>query len=340
MSDRPRKTARFSPAARARLTHLFDEGGALEGPRLRGEHGAGAAPLTSQQERLFLAEQAIDPSPLYHVPLAAHLVGALDVAALERALAALVRRHDVLRASFVIEDERPVVRLAEGATLVLVNRTSDLAGCLDSHRHARALELARMELRRPFDLATGPPLRAALWRIGAEEHVLLLTLHHLVCDAATLRIVCGELAELYAAERGGRPAALPAPALQHADHAAWERARAESAEARAAVDHFAERLRAPLPALDLPADRPRPARWTPRGAWRTRRMDPSLGASVVALAHAHGATPFQLFLAAFHALVARLAETDDLRSAECTSRAAQRHPEPACRCASGRGPVH
>src|SRR6185436_1380028 len=188
----------------------------------------------------------------------------------------------------------------------------DLRGMPSSQRYARALELARDELRRPFDLAQGPPLRAALWTLAEDEHLFLVSLHHIVCDAATMRILCDELVEHYAAERAGHPQSWIEPELQHGDYARWQRQRAESAEARAALDHFAEHLCAPIAPLELPADRPRPAQWTAEGAWRTRRMDPRLGSSLAELARAHGATPFQLFLAAFHALLYRITGQHDL----------------------------
>ncbi len=314
MSERPKKTApRFSAAARQRLARTLAENGlgtGAEAPIARRPDRDGPAPLSTSQERLWLAEQVLAPSPLYHVPLAAHLVGPLDPAALQRALEALVGRHEILRARFVQVDERAEQHTL--ATLALPLVPIDLGALSASQRYARALTLAREEFRRPFDLAQGPPLRAALWRLSDEEHVFLLALHHIVCDGATMRILCDELAELYAAERAGRPLARGAPELQHGDYAHWQRARAESAEARAGLDHFAERLRAPLAPLELPGDRPRPAQWSVHGAWRTRRMDPALGVSLAELARAHEATPFQLFLAGFHALLARLSGQHEL----------------------------
>ena len=313
MPERPKKTApRFSAAARRKLAETLAPSEATSLGELigrRAERGAPAA-LTTSQERLWLSERVLGSSPLYHVPFAAHLVGALDPAALGRALDELVRRHDVLRARFVQADERAEQHTLPAHALELA--PVDLSELPSSQRYARALALAREEFRRPFELERGPPLRAALWRLSADEHVLLLALHHLVCDGATMRILCDELAELYAAEREGRACRLPEPELQHGDYAAWQRNQAEGAEARAGLDHFAERLHGPIAPLELPTDRARPAQRGVRGAWRTRRMEAALGASLAELARAHGATPFQLFLAAFHALLARLTGQTDL----------------------------
>ncbi len=315
MSERHRKgPPRFSAAARRKLVQTLTQSGlaAHEDAPIARRTGAsgGPSPLSTSQERLWLAEQVLGPSPLYHVPLAAHLVGPLDVPALRRALDALLQRHDLLRARFVQTDER--VEQHTLATLELELAPVDLGALPSSQRYARALALAREDLRRPLDLEHGPPLRVGLWRLADEEHVLAFTLHHLVCDGETMRLLCDELAQHYAAERAGHPLSLVEPELQHGDYAEWQRQRAESAEARAALDYFAERLRAPPAPLELPTDRPRPPEWSVHGGWRTRHLDPTLGASLAELARAHGATPFQLFLAAFHALLARISGQDDL----------------------------
>src|SRR5688572_16737897 len=314
MSERPKKAApRCSAAARARLARRLERSGlgtAPSTPIERQPDRSGPQPLSTGQERLLLAEQVLGPSPLYNVPLAAHLIGALDVRALESALNALLRRHEVLRTRFVAAGERVEAHVLPSVELALP--PVDLGHLPSSQRYVRALELARAELCRPFDLAQGPPLRAGLWRLADGEHLFLLALHHLACDAATIRVLCAELGEHYAAARAGETRTIPAPELQHGDYARWQRRRSESAEARAAVDAFAARLRAPPAPLELPTDRARPAQWTAHGGWRTRRMDAQLGSSLAELARAHGATPFQLFLAAFHALLRRLTGQHDL----------------------------
>ena len=177
MSERQKKTApRFSDAARLRLARaLAEKGLAADTSIARRADRSGPWPLSTGQERLWLAEQVLAGTPLYHVPLAAHLVGPLDVRALQQALAATVQRHEILRARFALEDERPVQHTLENVELAL--HPLDLSALPRAQRYAQALALARAEFRRPFELAKGPPVRAALWKLADEEHVFLLSLH-------------------------------------------------------------------------------------------------------------------------------------------------------------------
>src|SRR5262245_39565290 len=212
MTERIRKTApRFSSAARQRLAQALAENGLARpaGEIERHPGHPGPWPLTAGQERLRLAELLLGPTPLYHVPFAAHLVGALDVRVLEQALQELVRRHDVLQARFVREGEAS--RQERVAELTVALDPIDLASVPRTERWSRALELANQEFRRPFDLAHEPPFRVALWRLDESEHVLLLTLHHIVSDGATIRILCAEMEELYAARAERRASRLGEP---------------------------------------------------------------------------------------------------------------------------------
>src|SRR5262245_26444607 len=195
MSELPKKTApRFSASKRRRLAETLAEHGlaAGESARIRRRSArAGPSPVTNDQERLLVAEQLLGETPLYHVPLAAHMVGPLDSMALQRSLDALIRRHDLLRARFAQDGERLVQHTTDDSTLSLTQ--VDVTGVASERRYARALELARAEFRRPFALDQRPPIRASLWRLGAEDHLLLLSLHHAVCDGTTMRILCEEL---------------------------------------------------------------------------------------------------------------------------------------------------
>ncbi|MEQ1893532.1 MAG: amino acid adenylation domain-containing protein, partial [Planctomycetota bacterium] len=302
----PKKTPRFSAAARARLAATFPSGAKIE----RRADRTSPWPLTGGQERLWLAEELLGPTPLYHVPLAVHLVGALDVCALEQALGALLSRHELLRGRFARTGEQLTQTITDGLGFRLARHA--LQGGTPAANYAHALELARAEFRRPIELARELPLRAALWSLGPDEHLLLLTVHHLVCDGITIGVLCDELAEHYAAERSGRPLSLIEPEFQHGDYALWQRAESTSEAVRTAVAHVAARLAdAPAP-LDLPGDHPRPARWTVRGGWTTRRLGGALVASLEGLARDHGATPFQLFLAAAKALLYRWTRQEDL----------------------------
>ncbi len=316
MSDRLRKTVpRFSAEKRALLARALRKEG-LAGRRVGGDpiarrpERAGPAPLSASQERLWVAEKLLGGAPVYHVPLAAHLVGPLDAGALGRALRALGQRHELLRARFALHGERPVQLALPALDLDLA--PIDLADLPQEQRLDRALELANQEFRRPFDLAQGPPVRAALWRLGEEEHLFLLSLHHIACDGLTLRILCEELEELYAAEREGRASRLSAAPLQHADFAAWQREELEGEAARAALAYWRERLGGPIEPLAFPSDRPRPEHPSSAGAWRSRALTGELWPRLAAVARAHQATPFQLLLSAVYALLHRLTRQQDL----------------------------
>jgi len=305
MNERPKKTPRFSAAARARLAQTFSPEAKIE----RRPDRTSPWPLSSGQERLFVTEEVLGPSALYHVPLGAHLVGPLDVRALEQALASLLQRHELLRGRFTRPGEEARQTITDGLEFRLARHSVQARAPRDGF--AQALELARAEYRRPFELARELPLRAALWSVGPEEHLLLVTLHHLVCDGLTIRVLCDELAEHYAAERSGRPLSLIELELQHGDYAVWQRARLTSEGVRTSVEALASRLVDLPDPLDLPADHARPARWSARGGWKTRRISGALAASLEELARAHGATPFQLFLAAFQAALLRWSGRED-----------------------------
>ena len=313
MSDRPRNpSARLSAKKAALLAELLAEKGlgARAPGRIERRTDDGPAPLSCGQERLWLIEELLGLSATYNVPLAAHLVGPLDASALASALAALLARHEVLRTCFPREGERPVARVLPEVGLAL--EPASLEHIPADERWTRALLLANAEFRRPFELERGPLVRAALWRLSAEEHLLLLAFHHGICDGQTLRILAEELGELYAAEREGRASALPALTLQHADFAAWQREALAGDEVRRSLEYWGEKLAGPFGALELPADRPRPARPDRSGAWRSRTLAPDLWWRLDALARAQHATPFQLFLAATQVLLHRMSGQQDV----------------------------
>src|SRR5206468_3089700 len=172
------------------------------------------APASFAQRRLWLVDRLEPGSAAYNVPAFWRLRGALDAAALGRALSTVVARHEALRTTFAERGDEPVQVVAPPAPLSLV--PEDLS-------QAEAGRVAADEAARPFDLAAGPLLRVRLLRLAADDHVLLLTVHHAVCDGWSLGVVCGELAALYDAERSGAGAALPPLAVQYGDYAAWQR---------------------------------------------------------------------------------------------------------------------
>ncbi len=268
-----------------------------QAPPLRPALRVGALPLSFAQQRLWFLDQMEPNSPTYNVPTAVRLAGALDIAAFARALAAIVGRHEVLRTTFAVVDGQPVQVIGPVAAHTPMPMI-DLQALPEAERAAAVRRLALAEARRPFDLARGPLLRTALLRLRGAEHVLLLTMHHIVSDGWSMGIFVRELAAIYAADVAGRPTDLPALAVQYADYAVWQRAWLQGPALDAQIAYWRRRL-ADMPALQLPTDRPRPPVATSRGAGERFGLPKEPSAELVALGRAEGATAFMTSLAGF-----------------------------------------
>ncbi|HEU4324284.1 MAG TPA: amino acid adenylation domain-containing protein, partial [Roseiflexaceae bacterium] len=257
---------------------------------------ADAAPVLSfAQERLWFLSQLEPDSTAYHTPLVLRLVGRLDRAALERALAQIVRRHAALRTGIALRNGQPAPTPID-ATLPLA--LDDLSAQDGPARDAAVQRLLLAELGRPFDLERGPVVRARLLRLAADEHILLLVFHHIVCDGWSLALIQGELAAGYS----GAP--LPELPIQYSDFARWQRQWLDEARQEQLLAYWRARL-AGLPRLELPTDRPRPAVRSTQGALHLLRLPAKLLAALDRLCRAEGATRFQVLLAAFQVLLAR-----------------------------------
>ncbi|HZF12188.1 MAG TPA: amino acid adenylation domain-containing protein, partial [Thermoanaerobaculia bacterium] len=270
-------------------------------------------PLSFAQQRLWFIHQLDPESPAYNVPAAIELTGRLDRAALAAALGEVVARHEVLRTTFPAVEGRPVARVAApgGFSLPLI----DLQGLPEEERAEAVRRLGAEEAERPFDLARGPLLRAALLRPSAEEHVLLLDLHHIAFDGWSVGVLVRELAALYAAHAAsteGSPSPLPPLVVQYADFAAWQRDWLRGAVLDAQLGYWRERLAGAPAALALPTDRPRPAVRSGRGAVQPVRLPATLAGALAALARREAATLFMVLLAGWDALLFRLTGQTDL----------------------------
>jgi pristinamycin I synthase-3/4 len=278
----------------------------VRGPRDR-DHGE---PLSFAQRRLWFLDQMQPGSPFYNIPIALSLRGRLDRAAFAAAIDEIVRRHESLRTTFAEVGSSPVQRIAPDASVAIAE--IDLEGLPEAGRRATASRLGRREALRPFDLATGPLLRATLVRLSAEEHLALFTLHHIVSDGWSTGLVTRELAALYTAFAGGYPSPLPEPALQYADYARWQRDWLAGETLEALASFWRRELGDAPPRLDLPGDRERPAVASTRGGARTRLLPAELAAGIERLARAESATLFMVVLAGGAALLGWLAGVDDL----------------------------
>ncbi len=282
-------------------------------PRARLEPGA-PRPLSFSQRRLWFLHQLEPESPAYNMPAAVRLRGALDSPALARSLGEIVARHEALRTRFVLSrlvlpEDEPLQAPAPPAPFVLPR--ASLAALPVPTREAEARRLADEEARLPFvDLARSAPCRFRLVDLALDDHLLLLTFHHLVADGWSLGIFVRELSVLYESLSAGRPSPLPALALQYADWAVWQR---RWAAGEGELEWWLARLAGDLPDAPLPADRPRPPSRSGRGAVRSTALPASLRAGLAALAREERATLFMALSAGFLALLSRWTGADDLR---------------------------
>ncbi len=267
----------------------------------------GPLPLSFAQQRLWFLDQWEPGSPLYNMPAAVELRGRLDRAALAAALGEIVRRHEALRTAFREEAGEPLQVIAPPAPFSLP--LIDLRGL--PGRKEEAERLAAEEARRPFDLGRGPLLRAALLRLDGEEHVALVTLHHIVSDGWSTGLMVRELGALYAAVVAGESSPLPELAIQYADFAAWQRRRLSGDFLAAELAWWRGQLAGMPAALELPVDR-RPAVSGTRGAVHAFAIPARDLAALQGLARRQGVTLFMALLAGFAGLLRRYTGEDDL----------------------------
>ncbi len=312
MSGIPDRLAHLSPERRAMLQKLMlQRAGAKADPRqVRPREGAGPAPLSFSQQRLWFLDQLEPGSAAYSLPLLLRLRGPLDERTLARALSETARRHESLRTRFPVVDGEPVQQV-EPAGPVPLPRV-ELGALAPADREREALRLAAGESRRPFDLARGPVLRAALARLGADDRVLLLNLHHAVADGWSLGILTRELSALYAAFAEERPSPLSEPQLQYADYAVWQRSSVSAEALDEQLAWWRERLAGAPPLLELPTDRPRgPAAGAPADSLPLE-VPAATAEGLRRLAREEEATPFMVLLAAWQLLLARYSGQDDV----------------------------
>ncbi|RKG65966.1 condensation domain-containing protein, partial [Corallococcus terminator] len=244
---------------------------------------------------------------LYNIPLALRLTGALDVEVLRRTFAEIVLRHEPLRTTFLEHEGQPLQRIhaAPAEWPLPVEVLPEGAAREDTLRRRM-----RDEAALPFDLSTGPLLRTRLLKLAAEEHVLLLNMHHIVSDGWSMGVLVHEVGSLYAAFAEGRPSPLPALSVQAADFAVWQRQEGNSEGVQAHLDALRESLKG-LPALTLPSEHGLPATRTLRGASHVFTLPASLVRTLEQVARERNATLFMVLLAGYETLLARYSGQDD-----------------------------
>ncbi|HQC96506.1 MAG TPA: amino acid adenylation domain-containing protein, partial [Aquabacterium sp.] len=279
-------------------------------PITRRPHDAPRLELSFAQQRLWFLDRLGEGNSSYNIALALRLVGQLDVAALGRTLDDVVQRHEVLRSRFELAGDAPVQVVDPSLRIGLP--LSDLCALPEAEREAGASRLAQEESSVPFDLATGPLVRARLVRLARAEHVVLLTLHHIVSDGWSASVLFDEVAALYAAHVEGRPSPLPPLQIQYADFAHWQREWQAGEILRGQLSYWTEQLAGAPALLALPTDRPRPVVQTYAGATRLFEVPAEVLAGLNALAQQHSATLFMTLAAAFDVLLARYSGQRDI----------------------------
>jgi len=266
-------------------------------------------PLSFSQQRLWFLDQYEPGSSVYNIPSAIRLTGALNVSALEQSLQEIVNRHEALRTTFSMVEGQAVQVIAPSLKLALP--VVDLSETPETEREEQAQRFAREEARRPFDLSRAPLFRTRLLQLGKEDHVLLMTLHHIVSDGWSMGVMHHELSVLYRAFSNGQPSPLPDLPIQYADYAVWQREWLEGGELERQISYWRKQLEN-IQALQLPTDRPRLAVQSYRGASQSIVLPRELTEALKTLSRQQGVTLFMTLLAAFQTLLHRYSGQEDI----------------------------
>ncbi|MBA3712218.1 MAG: amino acid adenylation domain-containing protein [Pyrinomonadaceae bacterium] len=267
-------------------------------------------PLSFAQERLWFIDQLEPGGSAYNVPDTMRLTGHLNVEALRQALDGIVARHESLRTTFPVVQGRPAQVFAPSLNVALP--IIDLGRLAESQREVEALRLVAEDVQRPFDLSRGPLVRARLFRLDEEEHILLLTLHHIISDGWSMGVLFRELGTLYEAFSAGRPSPLEELPIQYADYAVWQREGPQSESLSKQLSYWKEQLAGAPAVLELPTDKPRPAVQNFRGARQFAVLPKHLSQALNDLSRHENATIFMTLVAAFQTLLARYSGQEDI----------------------------
>jgi amino acid adenylation domain-containing protein len=277
------------------------------------------------QEHFWFFDQLLPGLPLFNIPYLVRLQGALNIEVLEQSFHEIIRRHEALRTTFATVNGQLVQVIA--STLYMPLTVRDLRILPESEREGEAQRLVQEESRRPFDLTQGPLLRGCLLWLSEQQYILLVTLHHIICDGWSLGVLVYELAVLYDAFAAGVPSPLPALPIQYADFAAWQRQWQHHAMMQAQLMYWKTQLHDPLPVLELPTDRPRGMAVPLRAARQTLELPRALSEALKILSKQEGSTLFMTCLAAFNMLLYGYTGQEDLCVANLVTNRTHRETE-------------
>ncbi|MDX6384576.1 MAG: hypothetical protein QOK48_2149, partial [Blastocatellia bacterium] len=269
----------------------------------------GYAPLSFTQQQFWLLDQA-EPDACYNICTALKISGQVEVDRLEQALNMIVQRHEVLRTNIVVNESGPMQVVAPSMQVPF--DVSDLRQLSSSARERAIQRLVADETEYQFDFSEGPLLQVKLLMVGSDEYVLLLTVHHLVCDGWSVGVFLRELGALYQDACAGRSSSLPELKIQYADYAAWQRERTQGPWFERQLDYWRKQMAGAAPVLDLPTDYARPEKQNVQGAQDSVLLPANLTAAIAKLSRAEGATLFMTLLAAFQTLLFRYSGQEDI----------------------------
>jgi amino acid adenylation domain-containing protein len=287
---------------------------------------SGPVPLSFAQQRMWFLNQLEPNSPAYNEPTAVRLTGGLDVEAVERSFGEIMRRHEVLRTELVVIDEQPMQRV--NSTVGWHLARVDLSHLSAAEQEVQIAQLATAAALRPFDLSQDLPWQAALIRLGHNEHVLLITWHHIVTDGWSMNIFIHEFEALYQAYSRGQPSPLPELDIQYADFALWQRKLLTGELLERQLAYWKEQLTNAPTQINLPADHPRPAVQSYRGGRYTFHLPQELMPRLNGLQQQTGTTLFMILQAAFALLLSRYSDAADILIGTPVANRQQREIEP------------
>lgn len=271
---------------------------------------ADAIPLSFAQQRLWFFNQFEPNNTVYNDHIVLRLTGHLNLDALEKTLAGIVARHEVLRTTFVAVDGAPVQVIADGRSPEL--KVIDLESIPAAARDAEVLRVLSEENARPIDLTADLMLRPLLLKLGPDEHILALTIHHIASDGWSMEVFFQEFAVFYEAFCTGRPPALPDLPIQYADFAIWQRRLLQGDVLDSHLKYWKKQLAGAPALMELPTDRPRPPEQSYRGAKRPLRLSKAFADELAQFSRREGATLFMTLLTAFYVLLHRYNGQDDI----------------------------
>ena len=265
---------------------------------------ADAKPLSFAQQRLWVLEQLEPNLAAYHIPAVVRLEGELDTETLQTAFNQLLARHAALRTTFAINPEgEPIQQVHEDVVLAIPitpTKEDDVADQL------------KLIVKRPFSLQTPPLIRVELLQVAADDHLLVIVMHHIVSDGWSMNILVREIATLYHALAGNYPNPLPQLPIQYPDFAAWQRSWLQGEVLQEQLDYWQQRLANAPATLDLPTDFPRPAMQSYAGATYRHNLPTGMSEHIIQFSRQANATPFMTLIAAYQLLLARYSGQNDI----------------------------